>query len=82
MGVIDSPEKLWYTLAGVLLMWLGKLVVSRVKTSVDEARERVDRHAATETENRKLKESIHEHRVLMIQSGQWTHATLPPFLKE
>lgn len=82
MGVIDSPEKLLYTAAGLALAWLGSIIAKWIKESTDRVRSNVDKLAATETENRKLKESLHAHRVEMLKSGQWTQDTLPAFIKE
>ena len=82
MGIIDSPDKLWYTLAGALLVWLGRILANRIQQSTEQRRQQVDAHAAALTENRKLKESLHAHRVEMLKTGAWTQDTLPPFMKE
>lgn len=82
MGVIDSPEKLLYTAAGLALAWLGSILAKWVKDSTQRRRAEVDELAALRTENRKLKESLHSHRVLMLQTGQWTNDSLPAFIKE
>jgi len=82
LGIIDTPDKLWYTAAGMLLVWLGRILATRIKQSTETRRMQVDALAAVQTENRKLKESLHAHRVEMLKSGSWTQDTLPPFMKE
>lgn len=82
MGVIESPENLLYTAAGAALVWLGRIIVSWVSESTEKRRKSVDRLARVESENRRLKEALHEHRVEMIKSGQWSSDTLPPFTRE
>lgn len=82
MGVIDSPENLLYTAAGFGLLWLFQILTKWVRSNTARRRAEVDEHASLQTENRKLKESLHEHRVAMIKSGQWTQDTLPQFIKE
>ncbi len=82
MGVIDNPDSLWYTLAGALLVWLGRIITNRIQQSTEQRRKQVDALAAALTENRKLKESMHAHRVEMLKTGAWTQDTLPPFIKE
>ncbi len=82
MPVIDTPEKLLYSLAGAALVWLGSILVKKINASTEKRRAEIDENAALRTENRKLKESLHSHRVLMLQSGQWTNDTLPAFMKE
>lgn len=82
MPVIDTPEKLLYSLAGAALLWLGSIIKSKISASTEKRRAEVDEMASLRTENRKLKESLHSHRVLMLQTGQWTNETLPAFMKE
>lgn len=82
MGVIENPGALLYTAAGFALYWLGHIVAKWVKNSTERRRAEVDELSSLLTENRRLKESLHEHRVEMIKSGQWTSDTLPPFIQE
>lgn len=76
MGVIPSAEVFLYTAFGFLLYWGYNLLLDRAKTSKENRRREVDELSAVRTENRKLKESLHTHRVLMIDAG----LELPPFL--
>lgn len=79
MGVIDDPIKLLYTAVGFLLFWAGSVIVKRVNDSTERRRTEIDKRAAVETYARRLSEALHEHRVMMIQSGHWGSDELPPF---
>lgn len=82
MGVIPSAEAFLYTILGVLLLKGLQLLGRWWSSSTEKRRAEVDEVAALRSENRRLKESLHGHRTLMINSGMWTHETLPTFLKE
>ena len=82
MGVIPTADTFLYIAIGFLIYWGGSLLVGWVKTSTQKRRAEVDETAALRRENRLLKESLHEHRVLMIKSGQWTQDILPSFIRE
>ena len=82
MTVIEDPEYLQYSLAGALILWLGRLIVTWMKTSTAARRAQVDRLSALERKSRLLSESLHDHRNVMLKSGHWTRDTLPPFIKE
>lgn len=82
MGVIPSADAFLYTALGFLLFWGGRLVGKWWSSSTSKRRAEVDELAAFRTENRKLKESLHAHRVEMLKSGQWDQDSLPVFIKE
>lgn len=82
MTSISSLDQLIYTLIGGLLVWLGRVISKWWKTSTEQRRNKVDAQAKAETRARLLTESLHDHRNLMLKSGQWTRETLPPFIKE
>lgn len=82
MTSITSLDQLIYTIIGALLLWLGRVIAKWWRTSTVDRRARVDALAHAERRARLLTESLHEHRSLMLKSGQWTRDSLPPFLKE
>lgn len=82
MGVIPSAETFLYTALGFLLFWVFQMVAKAWNSSVEKRRAEVDELSTVRSENRKLKESLHEHRVLMLKSGLWTQDSLPAFIKE
>lgn len=82
MGVIPSAETFLYTALGFLLFWGFQMGAKAWNNGVEKRRREIDESAALRRENRKLKESLHEHRVLMINSGLWTQDTMPAFIKE
>lgn len=82
MTVIDTFDKLLYTLAGALALWLGSVLKDWIRNSTTKRREEVNHTAKVELRNRLLTESLYEHRTAMLKSGQWTRDTLPPFIKE
>ncbi|MFA5608121.1 MAG: hypothetical protein WDA07_13205 [Leucobacter sp.] len=82
MTVFTSLDSLIYTVIGALILWLAQVLKHKWRDSTQERRRKIDKQAAAERRARLLTESLHEHRSLMLQSGKWTRATLPPFLKE
>lgn len=85
MLVTDSPTVLIYALAyglsATLFMWLGKVLWQWWEGRTESRKVYTDRLSKSERRVRKLTESLHEHRSVMLQSGQWTRETLPPFIE-
>lgn len=82
MTLIDSLDKLVWTVVGAILLWLGRVVTTWWRSSTTARRAQVDAQAKAERRARLLTESLHDHRNLMLKSGQWTRESLPPFIKE
>lgn len=82
MTPIASLDMLLFTLAGAILTWLLSVLKRWVSESTGRRRECVDQVADLELHNRRLTESLYDHRNQMLKSGQWTRDTLPPFVKE
>ena len=96
MTLIDSLDKLVWSVLGAILLWLGKVVSGWIQNSTEQRRRKVDAQAAAEQKQlaaehardaaelrtRLLTESLHEHRNIMLRSGQWTRETLPAFIEE
>ena len=82
MTPVTSLDTLLYSIAAALLLWLGRTVGKWVDRSTAERRARTDTAAKTETRNRLLTESLHDHRNMMLKSGEWTRETLPPFIRK
>lgn len=82
MPVVTSLDALLYTVAAALLLWLGRTTGKWLDKSTAERRARTDKAAKAETRARLLTESLHDHRNMMLKSGQWTRESLPPFIRK
>lgn len=76
MGVIPNAEAFLYTGLGVLLMLGSRLIKAQWQKSTEERRRKVDevnnlwiRIKALESYERKLTESLHVHRIMLINRG-------------
>lgn len=77
--LVDSLEQLLLFIAGGIIMWLGGVLKRWLKESTRSRRKVVDDLAKAESDNRILRESLHDHRNAMLESGIWSRETLPPF---
>lgn len=82
MTPIASLDGLLYTVAAAILVWLGRIVGKWFDQNTAERRSKADRAARAESKARRLTESLHEHRNLMLRNGGWTRETLPPFIRK
>lgn len=82
MGVIPDASAFLFTALGALLFWGVSLIKEWWKHSTAKRREEVDEMATLRRKNRQLTESLHAHRIEMINSGRWDWDTMPPFIKE
>ena len=80
--MFNSLDMRVWSVVGAILMWLGRVVSTWGRSSTAARRAKVDALAKAERRARLLTESLHDHRNLMLKSGQWTRETLPPFIKE
>ena len=82
MVIVDSFEKLFYSLAGAAALWLSKVLLTWLRSNTAKRREEVNRIATLEMTNRQLRESLIDHRNAMLESRMWSRDTLPPFIEE
>lgn len=82
MTAIDTPEALLFSFIGALLLKLMQVIGDWVKNSTSKRRARVNEVAALKLKVRLLTESLHDHRNMMLRSGKWTRADLPPFISK